>query len=71
MHICFSIQSLESLDNGKPYKVAYHGDICYFAKFMRYYAGWCDKVTGQTIPVGQYSTPRIFWYMILWPYIFC
>ena len=47
------LQSLEALDNGKPYKFAYHGDIVYFVKFMRYYAGWCDKVTGQTIPVGK------------------
>ena len=48
------------MDNGKPYKVAYHGDICFFAKFMRYYAGWCDKITGQTIPVGQYSSKNVY-----------
>ncbi len=46
-------QSLEALDNGKPFQAAYRGDIPYVAKFLRYDAGWSDKVTGQTIPVGK------------------
>jgi len=40
---------LESLNNGKPYKEAM-GDINYSAQCIEYYAGWCDKITGKTIP---------------------
>jgi retinal dehydrogenase len=45
------LASLESLDNGKPFKDAYYGDVPFSAKVTRYFAGWADKVVGQTIPV--------------------
>ncbi len=50
---CVFLQSLETLDNGKPFNDAYGFDIPFSAKCFRYYAGWADKVTGQTIPVGE------------------
>ena len=46
---------LETLDNGKPYKVAYNGDVHLTIKCYRYFAGWADKIQGKTIPVdGSY-----------------
>lgn len=45
-----TLANLESLDNGKTFaKAVYdvHGCIAVF----RYYAGWCDKYCGKTIPV--------------------
>ena len=47
------LQSLETLDNGKPFHDSI-GDIMFAIGVFRYYAGWADKVTGQTIPVGTY-----------------
>eukprot|EP00117_Sycon_ciliatum_P012519 scpid71559/ scgid13556/ Aldehyde dehydrogenase, mitochondrial; ALDH class 2; ALDH-E2; ALDH1 len=41
---------LETLDNGKPVKDA-RGDAGMTAMVYRYYAGWCDKIQGKTIPV--------------------
>lgn len=45
------MQSLETLDNGKPFKDAYL-DVQFGLKVLRYYAGFSDKNCGQTIPVG-------------------
>jgi aldehyde dehydrogenase (NAD+) len=46
---------LESLDNGKPYKVARAADLPLTVACYRYYAGWADKVQGKTIPIaGDY-----------------
>lgn len=42
--------SLETLDNGKPFKNAV-GDFRFAIKVIRYYAGWADKNQGKTIPV--------------------
>lgn len=47
------IAILETLDNGKTYASAV-GDIKYSVAFLRYYAGWCDKIVGITIPTGIY-----------------
>lgn len=41
---------LETLDNGKPYSVAYETDLDLVMKCYRYYAGWTDKIHGKTIP---------------------
>jgi len=46
---------LESLDNGKPYKVARAADLPLVIACYRYYAGWADKLQGKTIPIaGDY-----------------
>jgi len=45
------LASLESLDNGKPYKDAFNIDMSLTIKCLRYYAGWADKTHGKTIPV--------------------
>lgn len=43
------LASLESLDNGKPFTNATF-DVYGSAAAFRYYAGWADKVCGDTIP---------------------
>jgi phenylacetaldehyde dehydrogenase len=43
---------LESLDNGKPLKVARVADVPLTADHFRYYAGWATKIEGNTIPLG-------------------
>ena len=51
------LAALESLDNGKPVSDARLGDIPLALEALRYYAGWADKIHGQTIPVsGNFFT---------------
>ncbi|WKX92881.1 hypothetical protein Q1695_010705 [Nippostrongylus brasiliensis] len=51
------LASLEALDNGKPYAVAYNADLPLSINCIRYYAGWADKNHGKTIPIaGDYFT---------------
>ncbi|CAO1442725.1 unnamed protein product [Diamesa tonsa] len=44
------LANLETLDNGKPYEDSIF-DIGCAVDTLRYYAGWCDKIYGNTIPV--------------------
>ncbi|CAJ0607968.1 unnamed protein product [Cylicocyclus nassatus] len=49
--------AVKALDNGKPYSVAYGGDLPLAIACLRYYAGWADKNHGKTIPIaGDYFT---------------
>ncbi|XP_056141538.1 aldehyde dehydrogenase, mitochondrial-like [Lampris incognitus] len=49
------LAELETLDNGKPYAIAYSVDLPNVVKCLRYYAGWADKWEGKTIPIdGDY-----------------
>src|SRR5205807_577572 len=51
------LAELETLDNGKPISESRHGDLPMVVDCFRYYAGWADKIHGQTIPVrGNYFT---------------
>jgi aldehyde dehydrogenase (NAD+) len=51
------LAALESLDNGKPVRDARAADLPLAIDCIRYYAGWADKLHGQTIPVrGNYFT---------------
>ncbi|WP_052888881.1 aldehyde dehydrogenase family protein [Thermogemmatispora carboxidivorans] len=45
---------LESLDNGKPLRIARIGDVALTVDMFRYMAGWATKIEGHTIPI---STP--------------
>ncbi|UNI24867.1 mitochondrial aldehyde dehydrogenase [Purpureocillium takamizusanense] len=45
-----TLATIETWDNGKPYGVALHEDLHEVAACLRYYAGWADKIHGQTIP---------------------
>jgi aldehyde dehydrogenase (NAD+) len=42
---------LAALDNGTPVSVMNPGR--YAASWVRYYAGWCDKLDGETLPGGR------------------
>src|ERR1051326_2994703 len=48
---------LESLDNGKPVGVARAADVPLAAENLRYYAGWCTKLEGNTLPLSVPYTP--------------
>jgi aldehyde dehydrogenase (NAD+) len=51
------LASLETLDNGKPIRDARAADLPLTIDCLRYYAGFADKIHGQTIPVrGNYFT---------------
>jgi aldehyde dehydrogenase (NAD+) len=47
------LAELESLDNGKPVKIARVVDVAQTVAWLRYYAGWCERVTGDVLPVRQ------------------
>ncbi|KAF9075931.1 NAD-aldehyde dehydrogenase [Rhodocollybia butyracea] len=49
------LAELETLNNGKPLTVARDFDIGDSIQCLRYYAGWADKITGQTIEVDNKS----------------
>jgi aldehyde dehydrogenase (NAD+) len=49
------LAELETLDNGKPISESRNADLPLVIDCLRYYAGWADKIHGQTIPVrGNY-----------------
>jgi aldehyde dehydrogenase (NAD+) len=49
------LSELETLDNGKPISESRNGDLPLVIDCLRYYAGWADKIHGQTVPVrGRY-----------------
>ncbi len=49
------LAALETLDNGKPIRDARAADLPLAIDCLRYYAGWADKLTGDTIPIrGNY-----------------
>jgi phenylacetaldehyde dehydrogenase len=47
------LAELETLDNGKPLKVARVADIPLAADLFRYMAGWATKIEGNTIPISM------------------
>jgi phenylacetaldehyde dehydrogenase len=48
---------LESLDNGKPQKIARAADVPLAVDLLRYMAGWATKIEGNTIPISVPYTP--------------
>jgi aldehyde dehydrogenase (NAD+) len=49
------LAELETLDNGKPISESKNADLPLVIDCLRYYAGWADKIHGQTIPIrGNY-----------------
>ncbi|WYZ43387.1 hypothetical protein EsH8_VI_001086 [Colletotrichum jinshuiense] len=47
------LATIESLNTGKAYSIALEGDIEDAIKIVRYYAGFADKIHGQTIDAGR------------------
>jgi acyl-CoA reductase-like NAD-dependent aldehyde dehydrogenase len=58
------LAELETLDNGKPFRVSSKGDLPAASRHFRYYAGWAGKLEGSTIPV---SRPNQFVYTLREP----
>lgn len=49
------LAALETLDNGKPIRDSRAADLPLAIDCLRYYAGWADKLHGETIPIrGNY-----------------
>jgi aldehyde dehydrogenase (NAD+) len=46
------IARIETLQNGKPYFESRQIDLPEVVAVLRYYAGWADKIQGETIPVA-------------------
>ncbi|MDA5192693.1 aldehyde dehydrogenase family protein [Govanella unica] len=46
------LAELESLDGGKPFAAARHGDVYIAAEAFRYHAGWCTKLDGKTAEIS-------------------
>lgn len=47
------LQTLETMDTGKPFLHAFFVDLEGCIKTFRYFAGWADKIQGRTIPTGE------------------
>jgi len=47
------LATIDAWDNGKPYDVVLGEDVAETVSVFRYYAGWADKIYGQTIDVGN------------------
>jgi acyl-CoA reductase-like NAD-dependent aldehyde dehydrogenase len=62
------LAELESLDNGKPVKLARIVDVQQTVEHFRYYAGWPTKITGETLPV---SWPKALCYTLKDPVGVC
>ncbi|XP_026177165.1 retinal dehydrogenase 1-like isoform X1 [Mastacembelus armatus] len=51
------LATLEAMNSGKVFLMAYFVDLMATIKTLRYYGGWADKIHGKTIPVdGEYFT---------------
>jgi phenylacetaldehyde dehydrogenase len=48
---------LESLDNGKPLRIAKAADVPLAVDLFRYMAGWATKIEGNTIPITVPNVP--------------
>ena len=49
--------AIETLDNGKPLKVARVADVPLAVDLFRYMAGWATKIEGNTIPISVPYAP--------------
>ena len=58
---------LESLDNGKPLKVARVADVPLAVDHFRYYAGWATKIEGNTISLGLAKQGKFHAYTVREP----
>jgi aldehyde dehydrogenase (NAD+) len=47
------LAELESLDNGKPVKLARVVDVSQTVAWLRHFAGWAERIRGEVLPVRQ------------------
>ncbi|KAI0668746.1 aldehyde dehydrogenase [Trametes maxima] len=48
-----TLAALEAIDNGKTFGWARKADVDHSIRCIRYYAGWADKIFGQTIETSE------------------
>ena len=53
MFLFLFLQTMETIDTGKPFLHSFFIDLDGSIKTLRYYAGWADKIHGKTMPVGK------------------
>lgn len=53
------LAEIESLDNGKPFRVARVADVPLAADMFHYMAGWATKRHGATLPISVLYTPGV------------
>jgi len=46
------LAELETYNSGKPLENVV-GELRSYSSVLRYYAGYCDKIHGNTIPIGK------------------
>ena len=59
------LAQLETLDNGKPIRESLNADLPLVVDHFRYYAGWANKLAGDTIANSEH--PEIFTYTLREP----
>lgn len=47
------LATIESIDSGAVYTLALKTHVGMSIDVWRYFAGWCDKITGSTIPISH------------------
>ncbi|KAF8961159.1 aldehyde dehydrogenase [Flammula alnicola] len=47
------LAAIEALDNGKTFDWAHGTDVTFSIEVIKYFAGWADKITGQTIETDE------------------
>ena len=47
------LATLESIDSGAVYTLALKTHVGFSIDTFRYFAGWCDKIQGSTIPINN------------------
>uniref|UniRef100_A0A8C3G823 10-formyltetrahydrofolate dehydrogenase n=1 Tax=Cyclopterus lumpus TaxID=8103 RepID=A0A8C3G823_CYCLU len=47
------LATIESMDSGAVYTLALKTHVGMSIQTFRYFAGWCDKIQGKTIPINQ------------------
>ena len=47
------LATLESVDSGAVYTLALKTHVGFSIDTFRYFAGWCDKIQGSTIPINN------------------
>jgi formyltetrahydrofolate dehydrogenase len=52
------LATLESLDSGAVYTLALKTHVGFSIDCIRYFAGWCDKIQGKTIPINHARPSR-------------
>ncbi|XP_014671092.1 PREDICTED: cytosolic 10-formyltetrahydrofolate dehydrogenase-like [Priapulus caudatus] len=65
------LATIESIDSGAVYTLALKTHIGMSIDAFRYFAGWCDKIQGQTIPISHARPNRNLSYTVKEPIGVC